>query len=413
MDWRRDLSALEEKYRFLQVTPYEKNVDLWRQLWMVIEKSDILVQIVDCRDPTFFRCRDLERYVNEVGTDKFNFLLLNKADLLEEPIRKVWSQYFNELRVKHIFFSAKEQQNLIDKDLLDEEDVSDAMKFINTPNVVNRGVLKTILKSIVHDFKQKMIDTEAQKVQSEGIKQSETGELLNVDQSAQEKQGDILTPLISSEKDIKAEGEKNTLEQPPKPKMKILKVVDESEIKDKPVFNVQEALYKLKEKELQAKIDKFHEQKHEEGHKHHDHKNADTHKHEEDKSEDYVDDDDDEEEGDEEHDEVEDGEEGKKPMSIYEKLGVDRHSLSSKPFHDRKNDENIVIGMIGFPNVGKSSVINVLCNKKLVGVGARPGKTKNFQTVFLEKHLILCDCPGLVFPSIVHSKAHMVDRINL
>jgi len=68
----------------------------------------------------------------------------------------------------------------------------------------------------------------------------------------------------------------------------------------------------------------------------------------------------------------------------------------------------VTIGMVGFPNVGKSSVINVLCGKKLVGVDARPGKTKNFQTIFLEKNLLLCDCPGLVFPSIVFSKAEMI-----
>jgi large subunit GTPase 1 len=34
--------------------------------------------------------------------------------------------------------------------------------------------------------------------------------------------------------------------------------------------------------------------------------------------------------------------------------------------------------MVGYPNVGKSSVINALCNKKLVGVASRPGKTKHF-----------------------------------
>ena len=34
--------------------------------------------------------------------------------------------------------------------------------------------------------------------------------------------------------------------------------------------------------------------------------------------------------------------------------------------------------MVGFPNVGKSSLINVLCGKKMVGVDCKPGKTKNF-----------------------------------
>lgn len=37
-----------------------------------------------------------------------------------------------------------------------------------------------------------------------------------------------------------------------------------------------------------------------------------------------------------------------------------------------------MVGMIGYPNVGKSSVINVLCGTKRVGVASLPGKTKHF-----------------------------------
>lgn len=33
--------------------------------------------------------------------------------------------------------------------------------------------------------------------------------------------------------------------------------------------------------------------------------------------------------------------------------------------------------MTGYPNVGKSSLINTLCGKKKVGVNVIPGKTKN------------------------------------
>jgi len=73
-----------------------------------------------------------------------------------------------------------------------------------------------------------------------------------------------------------------------------------------------------------------------------------------------------------------------------------------------KKEDIVTIGMCGFPNVGKSSVINVLCKQKLVGVDARPGKTKNYQTIFLEKELLLCDCPGLVFPTIASSKSEMI-----
>lgn len=60
LEWRRGLAQIEEKFYDIQITPYEKNIDVWRQLWRTIEKSDILVQIVDGRDPLFFRCEDLD-----------------------------------------------------------------------------------------------------------------------------------------------------------------------------------------------------------------------------------------------------------------------------------------------------------------------------------------------------------------
>ena len=41
--------------------------------------------------------------------------------------------------------------------------------------------------------------------------------------------------------------------------------------------------------------------------------------------------------------------------------------------------DRIVVGMVGFPNVGKSSTINALLGDKKTSVSATPGKTKHFQ----------------------------------
>lgn len=71
-------------------------------------------------------------------------------------------------------------------------------------------------------------------------------------------------------------------------------------------------------------------------------------------------------------------------------------------------DERLMVGTIGYPNVGKSSVINVLMGVKKVGVAALPGKTKHLQTLILNREVELCDCPGLVFPSFANSKAEMM-----
>lgn len=75
---------------------------------------------------------------------------------------------------------------------------------------------------------------------------------------------------------------------------------------------------------------------------------------------------------------------------------------------ERPSSDRLMVGTVGYPNVGKSSVINVLCGIKRVGVANRPGKTKHFQTLNLDDDLCLCDCPGLVFPSFANSKAEMM-----
>ena len=57
---------------------------------------------------------------------------------------------------------------------------------------------------------------------------------------------------------------------------------------------------------------------------------------------------------------------------------------------------NIVVGVIGIPNVGKSSLINSLTRGKNVGVSNIPGYTKGLQEIILDNNLRLLDCPGVV-----------------
>lgn len=98
-----------------------------------------------------------------------------------------------------------------------------------------------------------------------------------------------------------------------------------------------------------------------------------------------------------------------KQMKANEGEHTEQTQLDDKSSVKTKNNPNLVtIGMVGYPNVGKSSVINVLCKKKLVGVAAQPGKTKHFQTLFIENDLLLCDCPGLVFPNFTSNRSEMV-----
>lgn len=56
------------------------------------------------------------------------------------------------------------------------------------------------------------------------------------------------------------------------------------------------------------------------------------------------------------------------------------------------------VGLLGQPNVGKSSLINMLVGRNVVSASKTPGHTKHFQTIKLDDYIQLCDCPGLVLP---------------
>ncbi|AJT05920.1 Nog2p [Saccharomyces cerevisiae YJM451] len=74
---------------------------------------------------------------------------------------------------------------------------------------------------------------------------------------------------------------------------------------------------------------------------------------------------------------------------------------------DRKQ---ISVGFIGYPNTGKSSIINTLRKKKVCQVAPIPGETKVWQYITLMKRIFLIDCPGIVPPSNKDSEEDILFR---
>jgi nuclear GTP-binding protein len=71
-------------------------------------------------------------------------------------------------------------------------------------------------------------------------------------------------------------------------------------------------------------------------------------------------------------------------------------SLLKQYDHFHRDKKELSVGFIGYPNVGKSSVINTLKGGACCKAAPIPGETKVWQYVTLTSRINLIDCPGTV-----------------
>ncbi|RZC31879.1 GN3L Grn1, MMR HSR1, and/or FeoB N domain containing protein [Asbolus verrucosus] len=74
---------------------------------------------------------------------------------------------------------------------------------------------------------------------------------------------------------------------------------------------------------------------------------------------------------------------------------------------------SITVGIVGLPNVGKSSIINSLKRSRACNVGAAPGVTKAMQEVQLDSKIKLLDSPGIVFAAGSDSSASLKNSVRI
>jgi ribosome biogenesis GTPase A len=290
------------------VTPFEKNLEVWRQLWRVLERSACVVQIVDARNPLFYLSQDLRQYAT-VDLKKPMLVVVNKSDYLSAAQRQHWYTFLTEQAgwTDVVFFSAAMEQTKLDRAAQEARRHEDELEHaLRTPSTVKGS------KPLVEGEDESDEDDPAE----DDVEQDlgpETPEGHDDDLSSI---GDDITDADGIER-------------------------DESDPRGVHVL--------LNRNELTQAMRDF----------------------------------------------------------------AIRHDCSPDP----KYDDRIQFGMVGFPNVGKSSVINVLVGSSKhshgyvrVAVANQPGKTKHFQTVLLPDidDVMLCDCPGLVFPSFVSNTADLI-----
>ncbi len=64
------------------------------------------------------------------------------------------------------------------------------------------------------------------------------------------------------------------------------------------------------------------------------------------------------------------------------------------------NDKPIKTMIMGIPNVGKSTIINILADRIIAKTGNEPAVTKRQQRIKLKNNIILSDTPGVLWPNV-------------
>jgi len=73
-----------------------------------------------------------------------------------------------------------------------------------------------------------------------------------------------------------------------------------------------------------------------------------------------------------------------------------------------REKKQISVGFVGYPNVGKSSIINTLRGEKVCKAAPIPGETKVWQYITLFKRIFLIDCPGVVYDNTNNTESDAV-----
>jgi nuclear GTP-binding protein len=71
---------------------------LYREFWKVVEAADVLLEVLDARDPLGCRCTDVEEAIRARHPEKKVLLVLNKIDLVPKSVVEEWAAHLkNEL----------------------------------------------------------------------------------------------------------------------------------------------------------------------------------------------------------------------------------------------------------------------------------------------------------------------------
>jgi nuclear GTP-binding protein len=70
---------------------------IWEELYKVIDSSDVLLYVLDARDPNGTRTKFIEQYLRKKCPNKHLVFVLNKCDLVPTSVTQKWVKYLSKV----------------------------------------------------------------------------------------------------------------------------------------------------------------------------------------------------------------------------------------------------------------------------------------------------------------------------
>ena len=89
------LEIIDKEYGHSNLNLFERNLEVWRQLWRVCESSHVVAIIADARHPLFHIPSSLIAFLRDIN--KPIMIVLNKIDLVPQASVDAWMEYLTKL----------------------------------------------------------------------------------------------------------------------------------------------------------------------------------------------------------------------------------------------------------------------------------------------------------------------------
>jgi nuclear GTP-binding protein len=130
---------------------------IWNELYKVIDSSDVVIHVLDARDPVGTRCKTVEKYLKEEAPHKHLIFVLNKCDLIPTSVAAAWVRHLSKeyptlafhASITNSFGKGSLIQLLRQFSSLHSDRKQISVGLVGGPNTGKSSIINTLLKKKV------------------------------------------------------------------------------------------------------------------------------------------------------------------------------------------------------------------------------------------------------------------------